>query len=139
MNLQLVKSSHSDQEVYSSSQRQPDQIKQKIRQSIYEALQIAKELLPDACLSEIRDRLLCIQNYCKSVEKTFIFVEEAITCDQYGLGGNCQDVAILFRGPSEDASVAICVTHKGSLLHRNDSPWMVYRDMGDIRLMQRRH
>ncbi|NJP12034.1 MAG: hypothetical protein HC866_23285 [Leptolyngbyaceae cyanobacterium RU_5_1] len=103
-----------------------------MRQRIQTALQYAKELPADDCLEEIKDRLLAIQSYCKTVGKTFIVVEEEITCDQYELGGCNQDVAILFRGPNEDASVAICVTAQGSLLHRNGYPWKVYRNAGDV-------
>jgi hypothetical protein len=59
-------------------------------------------------------------------------IEEKITCDQYELGGRRQDSAILFRGPNKEATVAICVTAKGSLLHRNDYPWTIYRNAGDV-------
>lgn len=103
-----------------------------LRQAIQSTLHIAKELPPDLCLQEVKTRLILIQDYCHRVGKTFIFVEEVISCQQYELGGSDWDKAVLFRGPSEDASVAICVTQQGSLLHRNSSPWMVYRNMGDI-------
>ena len=52
--------------------------------------------------------------------------------DEYELGGSHQQKATLFRGPSEDASVAICVTSQGSLLHRNGSLWQIYYNAGDI-------
>lgn len=136
MNLQLEKNTQTYKETHPSNQSQQEQIKQEIKRRIHEALQIAKDLSPDDCSSEIRNRLLAVQLYCKSVGKTFIFVEEPITCDQYELGGYHKDSAILFRGPSEDASVAICVTDKGSLLHRNSSPWRIYKNIGDVRLME---
>jgi hypothetical protein len=113
------------------SQPLPGQIKQILRQSIDDALQTAKELATEACLTEIRTRLSALQAYCKAVEKVFIVVEESITCDRYGLGGRGEDAATLFRGPKDDASVAICVTHKGSLLYRNGSIWKLYKDAGD--------
>ena len=108
------------------------QIKQELRRRLQEALHLAKHLPPTHCRNEIRERLTAIQIYCKAVEKTFIFVEQRITCNQYDLGGNHQARATLFRGPNEDASVAICITDQGSLLHRNGCPWEVYRDAGDI-------
>jgi hypothetical protein len=117
---------------YLATQSPQGQIKQVLRQSIHEALRTAKELNSAACLTEIRDQLDAIQAYCKMVNKAFIVVEELITCDRYGLGGRGEDTATLFRGPSENASVAICVTHKGSLLYRNGSAWRVYKDVGDI-------
>jgi hypothetical protein len=117
---------------YLAIQSPQGQIKQVLRQSIHEALQTAKDLNSAACLTEIRDQLDAIQVYCKMVNKAFIVVEESITCDCYGLGGRCEDAATLFRGPSENASVAICVTHKGSLLYRNGTAWRVYKDVGDI-------
>ena len=113
------------------------QIKQELRRRLQEALNSAKYLPPTHCRSEIRKQLIAIQAYCKAVEKTFIFVEQRITCNQYGLGGHYQANATLFRGPNEDASVAICVTDKGSLLHRNSSPWEIYKDAGDINPAQR--
>jgi len=107
-------------------------VKQELRRRIYAALQIAKDLPPVECLKEIEARLLAIQAYCKAVERSFIMVKVKITCDQYGLGGCHYDTATLFRGPSEDASVAICVTAKGSLLHRNGWDWKAYQNMGDV-------
>jgi hypothetical protein len=107
-------------------------IKQVLREQIREALDAAQRLPPAACRQEIKTRLLAIQAYCKTVGKTFIMVEESITCAQYSLGGGDREGATLFRGPSQDASVAICVTDKGSLLHRNDHAWKIYRDAGDI-------
>jgi hypothetical protein len=114
------------------AQRQREQIKQVIRQGIDEALQSAKSLSTERSLIEVRNRLSAIQTYCQTVNKTFIVIEEKITCNQHNLGGYETDMATLFRGPSEDASVAICVTHKGSLLHRNGSPWTIYRNVGDV-------
>lgn len=119
---------------YPVAQQQREQIKQELRQKIHLALQVAKDLSPDNCRQEIKDRLLAIQNDCEAIAKSFIVVEEKITCDQYGLGGCNDDAAILFRGPSITASVAICVTSKGSLLHRNGCFWKIYRDAGDIHL-----
>lgn len=126
VNLQLTK------RVENYQVRCREQAKQEIRRIIQDALHNAKALSPSDCLHMIRDGLLEAQDFSKSVGKNFIFVEKSITCDQYELGGNCCEQAILFRGPNEDASVAICVTRKGSLLHRNDSPWRVYKNMGDV-------
>ena len=108
------------------------EIKQELRRQLNEALHSAKYLPSVQCRHEIRRQLNNIQNYCKANEKTFIFVEQRITCNEYGLGGDRQERATLFRGPNEDASVAICVTDRGSLLHRNSCPWKIYRDAGDI-------
>ena len=118
------------------TENQREQIKRELQQRIYAALQNAKELPPDQCLHEIRNRLFAIQHYCKIAGKTFIAIEETITCDQYELGGNHQDTATLFRGPSLDASVAICVTEQGSLLHRNSSFWKIYKNAGDVNLAE---
>lgn len=118
------------EEIDRSTQRQ--RVKLELRRIIRQALQAAKDLSAEDCLSEIRARLLAIQSYCESLDKTFITVEERITCDRYDLGGSPQHPAILFRGSSEDASVAICVTHRGSLLHRSDSAWTIYRNRGDV-------
>lgn len=108
------------------------QIKQELRQQITTTLQSAKQLPPDACLHEVRIRLLAIQAYCKHQQKTFIVVELSIACDEYQLGGNSHDRAVLFRGPNEDASVAICVTARGSLLYRNGNAWQIYKQAGDV-------
>ena len=122
----------SSQTDYLATQSPQGQIKQILRESIHEALRTAKGLEPDACLTEIRERLCVIQTYAKVAGKTFIFVEESITCDRYNLGGRCEDAATLFRGPSENASVAICVTQNGSLLYRNGCAWSIYKNAGDI-------
>ncbi len=122
----------SPQTDYLATQSPQGQIKQILRESIHEALRTAQGLEPDACLIEIREQLCAIQTYAKLAGKTFIFVEEAITCDRYELGGRWEDAATLFRGPSENASVAICVTQNGSLLYRNGCAWSVYKDAGDI-------
>jgi hypothetical protein len=111
-------------------------IRQELQQRIQTALQAAKDSPPDDCLKKIESSLLAIQTYCKTVQKTFIVIEEKITCDQYELGGRRQDSAVLFRGPNQEATVAICVTAKGSLLHRNDCPWVIYRNAGDIDPLQ---
>jgi hypothetical protein len=111
---------------------QKEQIKQELRLRIQETLQIARTLPFDIGLEVIKKRLLNLQRYCQSKGKGFIFVEQEITCDQYKLQGSHRDAAILFRGPNEDASVAICLTYRGSLLYRNSSPWIIYRDAGDI-------
>ncbi|GEM_PF-1674242 len=113
-------------------------IRQELQQKIQTALYLAKDLPPDDCLKEIETSLLAIQIYCKTVQKTFIVIEEKITCDQYELGGCREDSAILFRGPNKEATVAICVTAKGSLLHRNDDPWMIYRNVGDVDPLEQR-
>lgn len=130
MILQLERRRRSE-EIDRSTQRQ--RIKLELRRMILQALHAAQDLSSEDCLSEIRARLLAIQSYCESLDKTFIMVEEGITCDRYDLGGSDQHPAVLFRGPSEDASVAICVTRRGSLLYRNDSPWTIYRNQGDVR------
>jgi hypothetical protein len=106
-------------------------IQKELRHRIQEALQAAQKLSPADRLNEIRQQLLEIQSFCDSVQKTFIFVEQSIACAQYSLGGQ-QESATLFRGPSEDASVAICVSDRGSLLHRNSGPWQVYCNEGDV-------
>lgn len=108
------------------------QIKRAVRQRINQTLQTAQHLPPQTCLCRVRSELFETQSYCQSVGKSFILVEESVTCDQYDLGGTGQHAAVLFRGPREDASVAICVTAQGSLLHRNEGPWRVYRNMGDV-------
>ncbi len=119
-------------------QKNPDQaikrkaVKQELQNRIESALLIAKDLPPEDCLHTIRQHLITIQAYCKSIGKSFIFVEEAIACDEYDLQGAPDDSAILFRGPDEQASVAICVTCKGSLTHRNESAWAIYSNAGDI-------
>lgn len=120
------------QPVDASEKKRREKIKQEIRRRIGETLQLSECLSANDCLHEVRKGLLATQEYCESVGKGFLFFEEFITCDQYDLGGTSEDRAILFRGPSEDASVAICVTLKGSLAHRNDSPWRIYKNVGDI-------
>lgn len=106
-------------------------IKKELRHRLQKVLHSAKNLPAIKCRNEIRNQLTAIQIYCKANEKKFIFIEQRITCDQYGLGGDRHETATLFRGPNQDASVAICVTDKGSLLHRNSCPWEIYRDAGD--------
>ncbi len=113
-------------------QEQRSQIKQELRQKIDVALQSAKVLSPDVCLKEIRNKLSMIQNEYTTIEESFIVVEQRITCDQYGLGGSRCNTATLFQEPGEDASVTICVTDKGSLLHRNGEFWKMYRNLGDV-------
>jgi hypothetical protein len=105
---------------------------QRLQQKIQTTLQMAQGLPPEACLRTIKTRLLAIQADCRAIAKTFIFVEASITCDQYNLGGCAHDQATLFRGPNEDASVAICVTAQGSLLHRDGGAWQVYYNAGDV-------
>lgn len=112
-----------------------EQIKQELRRRIVEALQTAKELPPDECLNQIKISLAAIQRYCKTVGKFFVVVEERITCGQHDLGGCHEHSATLFRGPDANASVAICVTDQGSLAYRNSSPWIIYRNQGDINLV----
>ena len=111
-------------------------IKQELRCRIQQILQTAKRLPPDRGCHEIRIQLGEIQAYCQHIGKTFIFIEERITCDQRDLGGGCENSATLFRGPKEDASVAICMTDQGSLLYRNSSSWQIYRDGGDTHPVQ---
>jgi hypothetical protein len=117
---------------FSSAQTQRQQVKQVLRQKINAALLSAQQLPPDACLQEISSKLSDIQLDCQQIQKTFIVVQEKITCNQHGLGGSDRDSATLFRGPSENASVAICVTQKGSLLHRNGDRWHLYKNAGDV-------
>ena len=112
-----------------------EQIKREVRQRIQAALNTARSLSPEHCVQTIRAELNSLKQYCQSVNKTFIVVEEAIACDQYDLGGSPHNTAILFRGPDARATVAICVTQRGSLLHRNDSDWVTYRAMGDLSLV----
>ena len=116
---------------------QKEQIKQEVRRRIQETLLIGKDLPPEDRLSEIQRRLLATQHYCESRGKNFIFVKESITCDEYDLGGSSEDKATLFRGPNEDASVAICITDHGSLLHRNGSLWQLYCHAGDVNPLNR--
>jgi len=132
MGLQSTKNTQAQGETSRCAQSQREQIKQEIRQRIQDTLQAVRDLPSNDCLNETRNKLSAVELYCQSVGKTFIFVEECITCDQYELGGYYDDKATLFRGPSEAASVAICVTDKGSLLHRNDCPWEIYTHMGDV-------
>ena len=132
--MTLLKQKNLQSEEKTQAENQREQVKQELRQKIHAALQSAKELPPDQCLREVRNRLFAIQRYCAVFGKTFIAIEEMITCDQYELGGNHRDSAILFRGPSVDASVAICVTHQGSVLHRNSGFWKIYKDAGDVNL-----
>ena len=107
-------------------------VKQKLCRLIDETLHIAQRLPAAQRRQTIRQRLEMIQSYCASVEKTFIFFELSITCDQYDLGGSVHNSATLFRGPNEDASVAICITEQGSLLHRNESAWRFYCHAEDV-------
>lgn len=109
------------------------QFKQALRRKIQTALWTAQDLPAEACLCEVRSQLIAIQNYCDRQQKKFIFIEEIITCNQHELGGSDRQIATLFRGPSADASVAICITEAGSLLYRNSCPWIVYRNAGDIK------
>ncbi len=120
-----------------SHQSQKEQIKQEVRRRIQEILQICRDLPPSRRLYEVKRRLLGIQYYCESRGKTFTFVQMSITCDEYDLGGSSKDKATLFRGPSEDASVAICITDQGSLLHRNGSLWRLYQNAGDVNPLNR--
>lgn len=116
----------------SHRQNARSQFKQILRRKIQLALWAAQNLPAEICLSEIRSQLIAIQSDCDRHQKKFIFREEIITCNQYELGGSDRHIATLFRGPSEDASVAICVTQKGSLLHRNSCPWIAYKNVGDV-------
>ncbi len=109
---------------------EPD--KQEMRRLLQETLKSVQQQ-PIAERRQFVWKKLCdIQSYCESVNKTFIACELSITCNQYDLGGSQHHHATLFRGPNEDASVAICVTEQGSLLHRNDSDWNIYCDAGDV-------
>jgi len=107
-----------------------------IKQTLRRLLQETLNAVPEKPIAErqqfVRDRLRYIQTFCNNIDKTFIVRELRVTCDQYDLGGSSQHMATLFRGPSEEASVAICITERGSVLHRNDSLWQVYDDAGDV-------
>ncbi|WP_059001640.1 hypothetical protein [Leptolyngbya sp. NIES-2104] len=105
---------------------------QTLSQKIHAALEFAKTLPTQDCVAEIRISLAAIQAYCETIEKIFIVVEERITCNQHDLSGSSQDQATLFRGPCKDASVAICITDRGSLLYRNSNEWQIYRNAGDL-------
>ncbi|MEM9483254.1 MAG: hypothetical protein AAGA83_06130 [Cyanobacteria bacterium P01_F01_bin.116] len=109
-----------------------EHVKQTIRRLLQETLTIAQKLPVARRQTYIRQSLENIQDYCATFEKTFIVREITISCDQYEIGGSQHHFATLFRGPSKDASVAICITEQGSLLHRNDSPWKVYCNAGDV-------
>ncbi len=108
------------------------EIKQELRRRLNQALYSAKPLPPVQCRDEIRSRLTDIRKFCKANDKTFIFVEQRITFNQFGLGGNRRERATIFRGHNDEASVDICVTDRGSLLHRNECPWEIYKDAGDV-------
>ncbi len=109
-----------------------ERVRQELGQKIHAALQAAKNLSREEALTAIKTSLLAIQIECRTIGKSFIFIEERVTCSQYGLKGRIQDSATVFRGPSENASVAICVTDRGSLLHRNGDRWQIYKDVGDV-------
>ena len=113
-----------------------EHVKQTLRRLLKETLTTAQTLPVAKRRQAVHRGLHAIQDYCASVGKTFIVCELKITCAQYELGGCWQQSATLFRGPNEDASVAICVTEQGSLLHRNGSPWKIYCDAGDINPVQ---
>lgn len=112
--------------------QQQTQIKPILRQQIQAALQEIQALPAKQARQTLRNRLALLKNWCNRVGKTFIVVEETISCNRHCLGGRGNDRATLFRGPNEDASVAICITDRGSILHRNGSHWRIYRDAGDI-------
>jgi hypothetical protein len=124
---------HTEQTTLPIDNRQ--RVKQALGQKIYAALLFAQTLPPDDCVQEIRTRLLAIQIECRAIGKSFIVVEERITCSQHGLKGRDHTKATLFRGPSETASVAICVTDQGSLLHRKGDCWQVYKNVGDVNIV----
>lgn len=109
-----------------------NEIKQELRRLLTETMIIAQGQSVVDRQQFVRRRLRDIQGYCKIFNKAFIVHELEITCDQFDLGGSNRHRATLFRGPNEDASVAICVTDEGSLLHRNGSPWKVFCNAGDI-------
>lgn len=107
-------------------------IKQTLRLLLQQTLSVAQQRPVAERCQLVRTKLNNIQSYCKEVDKVFIVREVRVTCDQYELGGQQRHAATLFHGPNDDASVAICVTDKGSLLHRNDSLWRVYCNAGDV-------
>lgn len=109
-------------------------VKQELRRQLQVLLRSVKGQHRSKRRRIIRTGLSKIQRYCHSINKTFIFCELEITCADYNLGGSPDNKATLFRGPNEDASVAICITEKGSLLHRNDGPWTIYHNAGDVLL-----
>ncbi len=107
-------------------------INHKLRQLLQETLMLARETPAAKRDRFVRNSLKYIQIYCQRVSQPFAFHELEIACNQYGLGGSLHHSATLFHGPNEEVSVAICVTKKGSLLHRNDGPWQVYYSAGDV-------
>jgi hypothetical protein len=107
-------------------------VKQTLRRLLQETLRSAQQQPIAERRQFVWKRLCDIQAYCENANKTFIVCELSITCNQYELGGSKHHQATLFRGPSENASVAICVTEQGSLLHRNDSDWKIYCNAGDV-------
>lgn len=107
-------------------------IKRELRQNIINTLVSTQELPPEQCLRQMRQRFATIQRFCEIAGKPFVVVETEIRCDQYGLGGHSEHRATLFRGADQNALVAICVTHQGSLLHRNYSSWKLCRNAGDV-------
>ena len=122
--------------IFSAKDKAQTETKESIRRTlsngIQNILEMAKTLPPDCRVAMVREKLVDIQQYCSTVGKTFIVVEENIGCHQYDLNGSNQDQATLFRGPDERATVAICVTQKGSLMLRNGPDWVVYRNGGDV-------
>lgn len=109
-----------------------EQIKRNIRQRIQIALRTARTLPPEGRARTIRVHLRALQSYCKSVDKSFMFAEEAIACSHYGLGGLPEASATLFHSADPQSAIAICVTQQGSLLYRSGSSWAIYRHEGDI-------
>jgi len=110
----------------------PTQIKVTIAQTIHAILTEAPKFTTAKRSQMVRHNLQVLQHQCSQAGKTFIFIEEAITCDRFDLGGCSAAQATLFRGPDPSASVAICVTDAGSLLHRNGSRWQIYENAGDV-------
>ena len=110
-----------------------DRIKQELRLLLRETLTMVQKEPVANRQQFVRKKLEYIQGHCQRANKKFIVCELGITCDQYGLGGSEHHCAVLFRGPSEDASVAICVTDRGSVLYRSGSPWQLIYSARDVR------
>ena len=109
-----------------------DWIKQEQKRRIHAVLQQAIELPLPTCRDHIRAELLALKAFCERWGKLFVVIEEQISCAQHDLGGKDEQIATLFRGPDQKASVAICITDQGSRAYRNVALWCVHRNKGDI-------
>ncbi|MFM7427335.1 MAG: hypothetical protein ACKO7W_20435 [Elainella sp.] len=115
-----------------STQIEQEQIRQEQKRRIHAVLQTAVGLPLPTCRDYIRTELLALKAFCRRWGRLFIVIEEQITCAQHDLGGKEEQAATLFRGPDQNASVAICITAQGSLAYRNGTLWCIHRNGGDI-------